>query len=388
MKESNFYYKAAIFSMIATCLAIPFATALVSLFSALTFIFWIFSRRYNIFLNIVKTNPVAFCATSLFILFLLGLTYTSTEMGEALDYLKKYRELLFIPICISLVYDNQHAKTNCEYGFLTGCIILLVISYSIFFGVIPSERYGNSNVFHITHSFFTSLLGFWSAHKLIDSKQYRYFWGFVFLLTVINLFYIAPGRIGMLVFVCLMVLLFFQRLSILQQVSGLIILAVLITGIFVTSKNFSSRTTEAFLEVQKYEYGASRTSLGQRFDWWINSLQLIKDNPVIGHGTGSFKEVHDKFIANSQVKKTDNPHNEFLLIGVQLGIIGVLLFLLLFLFQVLYSFKLEKPEKYFAQGIIVAMFIGCLINSFLFDSHQGHFYAFLSAVYFSGPIKN
>jgi len=31
----------------------------------------------------------------------------------------------------------------------------------------------------------------------------------------------------------------------------------------------------------------------------------------------------------------------------------------------------------------VAMAAGCIMNSFLFDSHQGHFWAFLSGVYFS-----
>ena len=29
------------------------------------------------------------------------------------------------------------------------------------------------------------------------------------------------------------------------------------------------------------------------------------------------------------------------------------------------------------------MAFGCLANSFLFDSHQGHFYAFLSAIFFA-----
>ena len=81
--------------------------------------------------------------------------------------------------------------------------------------------------------------------------------------------------------------------------------------------------------------------------------------------------------------KTDNPHNEFLLIGVQLGLVGVTVFALIFISQFLCSFKLEKPDKLYAQGILIAMVIGCTMNSFLFDSHQGHFWAILSAVYLS-----
>jgi O-antigen ligase len=39
------------------------------------------------------------------------------------------------------------------------------------------------------------------------------------------------------------------------------------------------------------------------------------------------------------------------------------------------------------QGVIVAMAVGSLMNSFLFDSHPGHFYAILSAILAVPAIK-
>jgi O-antigen ligase len=253
----------------------------------------------------------------------------------------------------------------------------------MYFSIVPVAKYGYSVIYHITHSYFMAILAFWSLHKAIDSLQYRYFWIIVFLLCVINLFYIAPGRTGMLVFFFLMLLFLVQRLSLLQQMIGVLILTLLLTVTFLTSDNFSSRTSEAWQEVREYQYGAARTSMGMRFDWWINSIGMIKEKPLFGYGTGSFFSEHDKWIEGTKIQPTDNPHNEYLFIGVQLGLFGLLLFVVLFAAQIVYSFKLERPDRLFTQGVVVAMAVGCIMNSFLFDSHQGHFWAFLIGIYFS-----
>jgi O-antigen ligase len=39
------------------------------------------------------------------------------------------------------------------------------------------------------------------------------------------------------------------------------------------------------------------------------------------------------------------------------------------------------------EGVVVAFFSGCLMNSFLFDSLQGHFWLFLSAALLSSGDK-
>jgi len=228
-----------------------------------------------------------------------------------------------------------------------------------------------------------AILAYWSLHKSIDSYQYRYFWIVVFLLALVNLFYIAPGRTGMAVFLFLMILFLLQRLSLLQQIIGLLLLTLVLSLTFWTSENFSTRSTMALKEIQNYEYGASRTSMGMRFDWWLDSLKLIREKPLFGHGTGAFTHEHDRLIEGTETMPTDNPHSEYLFIAVQLGVVGLALFLLLLFIQLLEARKLKKCDRIFMQGVVVAMAAGCIMNSFLFDSHQGHFWAFLSGVYFS-----
>ena len=97
--------------------------------------------------------------------------------------------------------------------------------------------------------------------------------------------------------------------------------------------------------------------------------------------------AHDQLIRGTDTEPTDNPHNEYLLITVQLGLLGLFLFLALFIAQWTCSLTLQEKDKYLVQGVILAMMTGCIMNSFLFDSHQGHFYAFLSGIFFASAPR-
>ena len=229
-----------------------------------------------------------------------------------------------------------------------------------------------------------AVLAFWALHRSVDSRQYRYLWILIFLAAVVNIFYVAPGRTGMLVFICLMLLFLFQRLSILQLILGVIFLIGSVFLTYSSSENFSSRIDEGIHEIQNYKSGESRTSIGQRFDWWKTSVILIKEKPILGHGPGSFPIVHRQLTENTAIMQTDNPHNEFLFLTVQFGLLGLLLFGALVLSQFIGYKHISERKRWLLQGVILALLSGSLINSLLFDSQQGHFYLFMSAALMAG----
>jgi O-antigen ligase len=188
----------------------------------------------------------------------------------------------------------------------------------------------------------------------------------------------------MLVFICLMLLFLFQRLSILQLILGVMFLIGTVFLTYSSSDNFSNRIDEGILEIQNYKSGESRTSIGQRFDWWKTSAILIKEKPILGHGPGSFPIVHRQLTENTAIMQTDNPHNEFLFLTVQFGLLGLLLFGALVLSQFIGYKHISERKRCLLQGVILALLSGSLINSLLFDSQQGHFYLFMSAALMAG----
>ena len=75
---------------------------------------------------------------------------------------------------------------------------------------------------------------------------------------------------------------------------------------------------------------------------------------------------------------------EYLIISVQLGAIGLFVLLYLFYTQGASSDRIrEKEYKYIAQGLVILIIVGCMGNSMILDSREGHFWAFFSALLFS-----
>ncbi len=379
-KIINYIEITGLYSLIASCFFIPFSSSLMGATSILALVCWIFSGKVAEIPRLMLSNIAIFFAMGLLLLLIAGVFYSSAETSDALSSLKKYRELLLFVMAFSYLKGKSEKARVAEYSFIGGSIILLLVSYAMYFGLIPTEKYGYSTVYHICHSFFMAILGFWSLQRLIVGPGFRVLWGLLLIATSINLFYIAPGRTGMFVSVTLLLLTVIQHLSIKKSIAGLLVCWALVTAAFYTSQNFSSRVIEAVSEIENYQPGSSRTSLGMRFDWWHNSVTLISEKPLFGHGTGSFEKEQARVIKGLKTMPSDNPHNEFLFIGVQVGIVGIVLYLALLIGLLLTSMKKVSPGNYLLQGTVIAMFCGCLMNSFLYDSHQGHFFAILSAV--------
>ncbi len=383
----NMTSTAGIFCVVLSCFFIPFSTSLMGATATLAAVFWVLSGDVSSLPQLMKKNVSVSLAIALFLLLIIGLTYTPVPLNDALDFLKKYRKILYFAMVVSIFRDNVGAARLAEDSFIAGCIVLLFISYSILFSIIPSDRFGFSVVYHITHSLFMAILAFWCLQRMFESRQYIYLWLGLFLLATINLFYIAPGRTGMLIYIALIILTLFQRLSWKKLLPATILVSIIVGITFFTSSNFSTRVNEAVDEMRGYQAESSRTSLGMRFDWWQNSIDIVRQKPIFGHGTGSFQAVQENLIKDGDTQSTDNPHNEYLFLAVQAGLVGLFLFVTLLVVQFIASFSLQPPRKYLLQGVVVAMSVGCLMNSFLFDSHSGHFYAIMSAILTIPSIK-
>ena len=376
-----------LYSLIASCFFIPFSSSLMGATTILALVCWVVSGKISELPHLVLKNKLVLLATTLFLLLIAGVFYSPAQIGDALSSLKKYRELILFVMAISYLKGKESRADIAVNFFITGSILLLSISYLMYLGLIPTEKFGYSTVYHITHSFFMAILAFWALQMIIAKTKFRFFWCFIFIATNVNLFYIAPGRTGMFVSIALIILTVFQHFNLKKSIIGVLICVAAIGAILISSHNFSTRCSEAVTEIQKYQPGSSRTSLGMRFDWWHNSITLIKEKPIFGHGTGSFETEQRRLIKGSKTMKSDNPHNEYLFLGVQVGLVGVSLYLALLGGIFGASYKKEKPSNYLLQGVVIAMFCGCLMNSFLYDSHQGHFFAIISAVLLSTPVK-
>ena len=81
--------------------------------------------------------------------------------------------------------------------------------------------------------------------------------------------------------------------------------------------------------------------MGQRITFAVNSWEVIKENPIIGVGTGDFPSEYKKIndIKSIWMVPTTNPHNMYVLIAMQFGLVGIVSMLSIFYYQIKLSFN-------------------------------------------------
>lgn len=123
-----------------------------------------------------------------------------------------------------------------------------------------------------------------------------------------------------------------------------------------------------------------------RFHLWQHTLELIEDAPIEGVGAGNWKIQFPKYGGSAAPRFEDKdklrvrPHNEYLRITSELGLVGLLLFLTLFGTAAFSAFKTfmhtEEELKLVSSIILIAISLGLAVDFFFSFAleRMGHSY--------------
>lgn len=363
--------------------AIPISTALTNILCPLALLLLIIEGRYKQYVNVLRIHPVAIFALLFVGLMLLGFLYTPVPFTEAGLILDKYREFLYIPIFI-LIFRDPISRQWGLYAFISAMLLTLILSYLMAFtgweiGKGSAENPQAPYIFknYITQSLLLALVAYFIAMQAWQEKRWILPRIIVVLLIIYNIMFLSEGRTGYLVLFCLILLFCYQTYRLRGAIIGSIFLVLLTVVVYQSSEVLKNRVDNISEGVQDYKHSETNTSIKMRLEFYENSLNLITEKPIFGHGTGSFSYEYQKLAQDKQINPTKNPHNEYLMIGVQWGVIGIALFIAL-----LYIMWLKASLM--AQGLIVTIAVGCLFNSFWLDSTEGHLFAYLIGVFYGG----
>ena len=119
-------------------------------------------------------------------------------------------------------------------------------------------------------------------------------------------------------------------------------------------------------------------------EFYRSSVNIIREHPLFGAGTGSFPAVYAATVAGKHMEDTVNPHNEYLLIAIQIGLVGLASLIGLFSLQWRLAARLEPLYRDLARGLVLVFVIGCLFNSLLLDHTEGLLFAWATGLLFAG----
>jgi O-antigen ligase len=368
-----------------------FSTVLTSIISILLGALWLFTKQYKHLIDLLKTQSIACWSLLLFTCFLLGLSYGNTAESDAFYSLGKYKKFVFIPILMIFFYDPRYRRWAWR-GFVIASILTLLFSDLKAAGLLNlNPHYVSATIKNrITHSIFVAFFAFYCLHKMYGGSAYAKLYLVLCVLSLHNLFFVVDGRTGQVIALVLIGLLAFQRLSRKGFFLSLVILSVFM-GLFLNFSDKAKRINEGIINSEKYlehtlDPALRETSVAARYVFWDYSSKLIAEKPMFGHGTGSFVQEYNR-IAKGDSKALLHAHNEFIMIGVQLGLLGIIVYLG-FLGSQFYSAKqLLIEDKLLAQGFLLTLLITSMFNCPIYDHAQGHWAITLIALCFA-PLQD
>lgn len=376
-----------LYAVCGSCFFLQVSTTGRVICSVLFILCWLGSGTVKEVPAILKRYPTAVIASLLFVLFVIGAMYTPVSADTIADTLKKYRILLYIPIVICLCESFLNSKKYVIHSFEAGSVLALIASYLLVWEILPNTlRYASPYPTLLSptpHSGFMALLIFILLGRILQKEKNAVYGAPIIVLAFYNIFFQSVSSTGLVIFIILMILLGLQLLSAKKIATVAVVFMILTVCVYKLSPKVAFEIDEIVHTLQGYEVGsgAMHNNVSLRLDWWQSSYSLVKKKPFTGHGTGSFEKVHDDFVKGTNIEPRSLPHNEYLYTGVQIGIPGIILFLLLLLAPLRASFYLRDQERYILQGIIVFFAVGNFFENWLIGSATGNFYVIVVAVF-------
>ena len=380
--------------VIALGFSIPISVALDNILLALLLASWLASGGYRDKLAAIKTSPVALAALLLFGLLTVGLAYGIRNPGDGLRYWGKYSDLLFVPVFIT-VFRREQMRENALKALGGALVLSLIVSFIAHTGLLfenPLVPLNNADTpvgfkYSITHSLLMSFGAFACllAARNAAARATRAALLGLALVAACNVLFIVFSRTGYVVLAALMLYFFVAQFRWRGLAAAMAVGVLLFGAAYCGSDMFQQRADRAVSELHDWQPDApAASSVGMRMEFYRTSLNIVREHPLFGAGTGSFPAAYAATVAGRQMEETVNPHNEYLLIAIQIGLTGLACLVGLFSLQWRLAARLDPLYRDLARGLVLMFAIGCMFNSLLLDHTEGLLFAWASGLLFAG----
>jgi O-antigen ligase len=326
--------------------------------------------------------PAAYLPAALFALAMIGMLWADVPMRERLGGLGPYVKLLVIPLLL-WQFSRRDSGERLLWAFLGSATLLLTLSW--LFAVFPALswrdpgwQYGIPVKDYISQSGIFTLCFFALIERALAAwpRAKARVLGLLALASAFlaNIVFIASSRTSLVVICVLFVFLGFMRLG-RRGIFVLFALMVMLVAVsWAASPYLRWRVGSVVTELQTFS-PTNDTSSGARLSFWKNSLSIIRDAPVVGHGTGSIRAMFAQAtgVDAASAGVASNPHNQILAVAIPLGGAGALLLVAMWASHVR-LFWARDFAAWIGLIVVVQNIVSSMFNSHLLDFTQGWLY--------------
>ena len=151
-----------------------------------------------------------------------------------------------------------------------------------------------------------------------------------------------------------------------------------------------SRTDDLVTELRTER---PRSPNGLRLSFMRASLGVVASHPLLGLGTGSFAQAYapialaDWPAGSGMALARHQPHSEFLLVAVQLGLLGMLVYFSMLASLGSAALRQRSIEADSLALLWVIYVVTSAFNSLLWDTTEAHWFLLLAGCLYVGALR-
>jgi O-antigen ligase len=368
---------------VATAASLPWSTSVTSILLVLWVLLLLPTLSWSDIRQVLAT-PAGGLPVLLCLLALIGMAWADVGLHERWRAFVAFLKLPLIPLLL-VQFRRSEQGLAVFAGYVAACVVLLVatvIAHAVpplSFLVADQDGVLTKNAATQSGEFVICIFGLlFVAVDRLERRRWAQLIGILaaVLAMLASIAFMDTGRTALVIFPVLLVLFAARTLS--RRGTAILFLVALVAGaaVWMTSPYLRGRTIEAWTDYQKYEKSDAVNSSGERLEFYKKSLEFIRQAPIIGHGTGSIKELFKRSAigkTGAAGRVTDNPHNQTFAVAIQLGLIGAAVLWAMWIAHLL-LFRGGGLAAWVGCVIVVQNIVGSLFNSHLFDFVQGWVY--------------
>jgi O-antigen ligase len=408
-----------VFAMMLLVASLPFSLTLNNIAIALLAVSWIAESSLTSKLSRLKQQHLFLYFISFYVVSIVGLIYTENIKQGSFELEKKVTLLLFpLIFCSSNPVRREDVRLVFK-AFIVACTLAALVCYgnaiyknyteghtpiylfnAIFNDIHLAGRYEYFNYWYFTYGLFaepidmhpvyfamylvfSSCLGVWlwmekSGYRGRINKWLILLLGFNFI-TIVLLSSRTQVALSLLISIGFVLYYAHRRQRLFTGIAIVGSAVIIVLGlIFINpvsrDRFFRSGMPGALNDESNFGGWQLRESK------WKYSLEAIAQNPVIGTGTGDaqdvLQEIYKKHSFTEGYENSFNPHNQLLQAALELGLVGLLAFVVALLVPAIRSIQ---QHAWLYLIFISLFFLSCQTESMLEANKGIVFYAFFNS---------
>ena len=334
--------------------------------------------------NLFKPNYAVYPLLLLLLLSIISSVFSAGIKSETLQSIVKLGGISILTYSISTEIRQRNNKLFLIKAVVLFSLIAIIVVLTDYIHILQNykDQVGNKNLLiklSYVGSFATNrnllasifLLTFpFNVYSLYNNSRIWKGLSVTALLLSMFIILLTTSKSGIFVLVLYLITMFCLLLVSKVDFSKKIVLALALlicysAGFYVLTKNKTFKRFEAVKTINKLK-------ITDRWMFYKNTFDIIKKHPVLGVGPGNWKfenEKYDKLNTKGETGYTiaQRPHNDFLWLTSEIGVLGGVLYISIFLMSLIMLVKRltinGQNDKEFVFILIVSL-LGFAIISF------------------------